>query len=88
VRFDYLITLLIEIPRYPFSKYAFTAHNQLALMLLQVNATLFQLYQFRKWPLPPPDDEEQEAEVAAKLMKYSVSLPAYVSAIEDVNNPW
>ena len=49
---------------------------------------LFQLYQFRKRPLPPPDDEEQEAEVAAKLMKYSVSLPAYVSAIEDVNNPW
>ena len=72
MRFDNLITLLIEIPRYPFSKYAFTAHNQLALMLLH----LFQLYQFRKRPLPPPDDEEREAEVAAKLMKYSVSLPA------------
>jgi len=57
-------------------------------MLLQVNATLFQLYQFRKRPLPPSGDEQQQAELAAKLMKYSVSLPAYVSAIEDVNNPW
>ena len=53
------------------------------------HSTFFpQLYQFRKRPLPPPDDEEQSAELATKLMKYNVSLPAYVSAFEDVNNPW
>ena len=44
--------------------------------------------QFRKRSLPPPDDEEQQAELAAKLMKYYDSLPACVSAIEDVNNLW
>ena len=49
--------------------------------------SLYQQYQFRKRPLPPSDDEEQKAELAAKLMKY-VSLPAYVGAIQDTTNPW
>ena len=50
--------------------------------------SLYQQYQFRKRPLPPSDDEEQKAELAAKLMKYNVSLPAYVGAIQDTTNPW
>jgi len=55
---------------------------------LSLNTYSPPLYQFRKRPLPPPGDEEQQAELAAKLMKYSGSLLAYVSAIEDVNNLW
>ena len=51
-------------------------------------SSLYQQYQFRKRPLPPSDDEEQRGELAAKLMKYNVSLPAYVGAIEDTNNLW